>query len=172
MRDFTPEEEKTNQATQDHINVVAGLLNMMRSELSKRAVSHDQSKLSNPELATFVKFTPKLKGSEFGSDEYKGFLREMQPALDHHFSIHRHHPEHFVDEPDLDKRNEILETGEGINQMNLIDILECLLDWKAASQRHATGDIMKSIDLNTKRFGLSDQLVKVLQNTVKDFDLA
>lgn len=53
-----------------------------------------------------------------------------------------------------------------VNGMNLIDLLEMKCDWKAASERHADGDIRRSIEINTKRFGLSDQLTQILTNTV------
>jgi hypothetical protein len=50
--------------------------------------------------------------------------------------------------------------------MNLFDILEMLIDWCAACKRHADGDIEKSIEINTKRFNLSPQLVNIIKNTV------
>lgn len=53
-----------------------------------------------------------------------------------------------------------------VNNMNLFDILEMVIDWYCATKRHADGDINKSILINKDRFGLSDQLVKILQNTV------
>jgi len=39
--------------------------------------------------------TPKLAGSTYGSEEYKAFLGQMKPALDHHYAVNDHHPEHF-----------------------------------------------------------------------------
>ena len=33
-----------------------------------------------------------------------------------------------------------------------------LADWKAATERHADGDLLRSLRLNTERFGLSPQL--------------
>ena len=53
-----------------------------------------------------------------------------------------------------------------INQMNLFDLIEMFIDWNAACQRHADGDINKSIELNTARFALSPQLVETFKNTV------
>jgi hypothetical protein len=50
--------------------------------------------------------------------------------------------------------------------MNLFDILEMLIDWCAACKRHADGDINKSIEINTKRFNLSPQLVNIFKNTI------
>lgn len=60
----------------------------------------------------------------------------------------------------------IKEETVSINNMNLFDILEMLIDWTAACKRHADGDINKSIEINTKRFNLSPQLVNILKNTI------
>lgn len=51
--------------------------------------------------------------------------------------------------------------------MNLVDIIEMLCDWKAATLRHADGDIYKSIEINQKRFGYSDELKSIFINTIK-----
>lgn len=58
-----------------------------------------------------------------------------------------------------------------VNDMTLVDVLEMLVDWKAASERHTDGNIRKSIEVNTERFGLSPQLATILENTVRFFDL-
>ena len=50
--------------------------------------------------------------------------------------------------------------------MNLIDVLEMICDWKASSEHHENGDIYKSIEINQKRFGYSDDLKSILKNTV------
>lgn len=53
-----------------------------------------------------------------------------------------------------------------VNGMSLFDILEMLVDWKAASERMKDGgNIWRSIELNEKRFKLSPQLVSILRNT-------
>lgn len=53
-----------------------------------------------------------------------------------------------------------------VNQMNLFDLIEMFLDWTAVCQRHADGDINKSIEVNTTRFALSPQLVEIFRNTI------
>jgi hypothetical protein len=52
--------------------------------------------------------------------------------------------------------------------MKLFDVLEMLMDWKAASERHADGDIRRSLVINTDRFKLSPQLVSILANTIRE----
>lgn len=138
--------------TQEHITKVGEFLTKLQVELEERKRSHDYSKLKDPEKAIFDEFTPKLKSCTYGSDEYKRYLESMKIALDHHYSENRHHPEHFEN---------------GIQDMNIVDICEMIADWKAASLRHADGDIIKSIEINQKRFGYSDELKSILINTVK-----
>jgi hypothetical protein len=43
-----------------------------------------------------------------------------------------------------------------------------IVDWKAASERHADGDILRSIEINQSRFGYSDELKQILVNTVHE----
>lgn len=138
--------------TQKHMKRVNELLHIFRVTLNCKGWEHDLSKLEDPELSIFDEFTPKLKGVTYGSDEYKSFLASMKLALDHHYAHNAHHPEHFK---------------EGVDGMDLADLVEMFMDWKAASERHADGDIMQSIFKNTERFNLSPQLVKILQNTAR-----
>lgn len=150
--ELTLEQKATNDTTWKHIHRVRELMNAFIMSLIARSECHDQSKLQSPEVEVFTELTPKLAKSTYGSEEYKGFLKELGSALDHHYAENSHHPEHYKD---------------GVNDMNLLDLIEMLCDWKAASERHEDGDIMRSIEINTKRFGLSEQLVKILKNTVK-----
>jgi len=124
----------------------------MIQELMFRAATHDQSKLVSPEVEVFNEFTPKLAETTYGSDEYKAMLAAMKPALEHHYAANRHHPEYHPN---------------GIRDMDLIDVVEMLCDWYAATQRHKDGDIRKSIELNQQRFGYSDELRQILLNTIQ-----
>ena len=134
-----------------HIKRVNELLLLFAKELMDRAICHDNSKLYDPEKPLFDKMTPLLKGLTYGSEEYKKSLAELKPALDHHYSHNSHHPEYYKD---------------GINDCNLFDLVEMLCDWKAASERHADGNIFKSIQINKTRFAMADQLAKIFENTV------
>lgn len=145
---------ETNAQTQQHINVVRILLRKMAVEILTRGETHDLSKFEAEEVDTFVEFTPKLKTATYGSDEYKGFLAAMGPALQSHYANNRHHPEHFA---------------EGMSGMNLVDLLECFVDWLASTKRHADGSIMRSIEINQERFDMPDMLASIFRNTVRDF---
>ena len=138
--------------TVKHISKVGDNIKSVIEKLHDRTIHHDASKLVEPEKSTFDKYTPLLKDSTYGSDEYKSFLIGMGVALKHHYENNRHHPEHFQN---------------GINGMTLIDMIEMLCDWIAASERHANGDVYKSIDLNKERFGYSDEMATIFKNTVR-----
>lgn len=69
--------------------------------------------------------------------------------------------------PEDEMINDKYSKDHGINGMNLIDLIEMICDWKAASERHADGDIFKSIEINSKRFNITPQLKQILLNTAK-----
>ena len=48
----------------------------------------------------------------------------------------------------------------------MFDLLEMLVDWKAATERRADGSMEKSLDVNTGRFGISHELYCILKNTI------
>lgn len=187
----------TNYHTLRHIRTVGRLLNIMIRDLMARAECHDQSKLEPPEVALFTEFTPKLAGSTYGSAEYEEFRRLMAPALEHHYAKNSHHPEHYpaicnpetlqligdimtlesADMPAAPKarlierlRRDLAAAQSSVNGMNLLDVLEMFCDWKAATLRHNNGNLRKSIEHNTRRFGMSDMLVRIMENTVDMVD--
>lgn len=148
---LTVEQQATNAETLVHIRRVQQLLNGCIGNLLQRGERHDASKLASPEVEVFTEFTPKLKNSTYGSDEYKSFLAQMKPALDHHYASNDHHPEFWPG---------------GYTDMSLLSMMEMLCDWRAASERHSDGSIMKSIEINAVRFNLSPAVVSLMKNTV------
>lgn len=149
------EERVTNNDTWWHINRVRQLIGNCIRELLDRSEEHDLTKLDTPEVELFSELTSKLSGCTYGSAEYEEFRKQLGPALAHHYAAYRHHPEHFKN---------------GIDDMNLIDLMEMLCDWKASSERHNDGNILKSIEKNASRFTICPQLVKILENTAALFD--
>ena len=140
--------------TYEHIAAVRGcLLDVVRALLD-RAHTHDLSKLQEPERELFDKYTPLLRNTTYGSPQYKAYLKEMGEALSHHYAANRHHPEHHEG---------------GIKDMTLVDVLEMLCDWKAATLRHADGDLERSISQNAERFGYGPELSRLLLNTCREF---
>lgn len=141
--------------TMKHIERVRHYLRIMTDKLTTRGIMHDKTKLESPEVELFTEYTPKLATLHYGSPEYQESLNALKPALDHHYANSRHHPEHF---------------NKGITDMNLIDIVEMLCDWKAAGERQRDGNLLKSIEQNAQRFGYDDQLKQIFINTAKMLD--
>jgi hypothetical protein len=138
--------------TRIHQLTVAKYIRQIICALEERCNTHDESKLLPPEKEAFDIATPKLKELTYGSEEYKQSLREIQDAISHHYKYNRHHPEHFSD---------------GIAGMNLVDIIEMLCDWVAATKRHTDGNIWESITHNATRFGYDGNMIAILENTVR-----
>lgn len=143
----------STEDTLTHIRRVANLMGDVRLNLLDRAGRHDDSKLEDPEKAAFDTVTPKLKSLTYGSPEYRAALKEIKPAISHHYSVNSHHPEFY---------------SNGIYGMSLLDVIEMLCDWKAASERHDDGDIKRSLEINGGRFEISPQLQSILYNTAKE----
>lgn len=190
--------------TLKHIDQVQQYLGAAVRQLTDRAIQHDLSKLSPPEVSIFDEFTPKLKDSTYNSVEYRQFLQDMRPALEHHYTHNSHHPEHhdqwqcptcertytranvpspgFPDSshrwcqnchngayPGYHETSLILQPG--IDRMGMLDLLEMLCDWKAASLRHADGDLRQSIETNQTRFQYSDEMKNLLLRTAQELQL-
>jgi hypothetical protein len=157
--------------TYDHIGKVRRYLQAAVRNLLERGEQHDRSKLVEPELAAFDKYTPLLQHLEYGTDEYKASLKALGSTLEHHYAANSHHPEHYEN---------------GISDMSLLDLVEMLVDWKAASLRmrkptpaapgrpeapQYDSDFLRSIALNQERFGYSDELRQILENTARELGL-
>ena len=140
--------------TNKHIDEVRILIDQVERDLTKRLYAHDKSKLESPELEVYDEYTPKLNTTTYGSDEYKEHLKGMGEGLAHHYKHNDHHPEHF---------------SGGIHDMNLVQLMEMLCDWKAATMRHADGDLGRSIEQNAQRFGYGDNMKTLLFNTAQYF---
>jgi hypothetical protein len=151
---LTLEERAYNFETMRHIERVRDLLGFIIRELTFRAAKHDQSKLEQPEVGILSKARP-LAEMVYDSKEFHESKKTVQKALDNHYANNRHHPEHFAD---------------GINDMSLVDLIEMCIDWKASSERHPGGNLLKSIEINRGRFKMSDQLARIFNNTAHILD--
>jgi hypothetical protein len=140
--------------TYKHVGLVQGYLNGFAKDLIERGEVHDATKFEEPELSGFAEMTPLLKDTKYGTPEYKELLLELGTTIDHHYANNRHHPEHWPN---------------GVEDMTLIDLLEMLADWKAATARNQNGNIRKSIELNGEKFNISAQLRQIMENTVREY---
>lgn len=135
----------------DHKHRVAHRILAMASDLFRRAAIHDNSKFAPEEFDAYQQAFPELQKYAYGTPEFKAALAKIQPAIQHHYQANDHHPEHFAG---------------GITQMTLVQLVEMLCDWMAASERSQT-DFLRGLELNKERFGIDDQLYAVLLNTVR-----
>lgn len=161
--------EQALRSTYGHIETVSRLLLSAAFELLKRVVTHDRSKLAEPEWEMFARITETLNGLTYGSAEYEAQRKEMLgQALGHHYSHNRHNPEFFesrqlspkddnyreyvdlikwiedsplkLDVRDIENFRLMILFFEGkekeatssINNMTLFDVLEMVVDWRAA----------------------------------------
>lgn len=135
-----------------HIEKVRKYIRFFTDKLTTRGESHDKSKTEPGEIELFAEHTDKLSEIEYGSEEYQAELEALKPALDHHYAVNPHHPEHWE---------------HGIDDMSLWDVVEMFCDWKASCSRQKNGNIMKSIKINAERFNISPQLTQILINTAR-----
>jgi hypothetical protein len=140
--------------THKHVRKVQHNINKFISDLIRRGENHDNSKFEEPELSVFAENTHKLGQTKYGSEEYKQLLVEVKPAIDNHYSKNRHHPEHWPN---------------GIEDMTLVDLIEMLSDWKAATERNKDGNIRKSIEINSAKYKMTPQLRTIFENTVREY---
>jgi hypothetical protein len=156
-----------------HVRRVGNLMLDVVERLQRAAMRHDDSKFSAAEFDTFAAETPGLRSLTYGSAEYKAALDRLGPALQHHYQANSHHPEHFglhiCAQCGSDDRTEPCTCGgprtADMSRMDLLQLIELLADWKAATERHADGSLPRSIVGNAKRFGYDDRFACLLART-------
>lgn len=148
--------EKCIEETKEHISNVEFLLNKIARLLEERGKNHDRSKLFAPEVDYFAMIGRETLDVKYGTPEYQEGLDKLRPALNNHYAKNRHHPEHYPN---------------GIQGMNLIDLVEMLADWKASTMRYSEGNLLTSIDINVKKFNICDDLAEILKNTAELLEL-
>jgi hypothetical protein len=134
-------------ATLQHMRRVQHLLCDFAIGLLRRGQHHDDSKLGPVEKPHFDRESPMLSG-DFGSAAYEAALSRLTVALRHHYAHNSHHPEHYPD---------------GIAGMDLYDLIEMVLDWKASSERRPIVDM--GLEQAFSRFAVEPQLQAIIRNT-------
>ena len=141
--------------TLEHIREVNKNLLNFSMLLIDRAIVHDSSKLGPIEKPHFDRETQKLKSLVYNSDEYKESLNRLKVALDHHYAVNDHHPEHF---------------SAGVNGMNLMQIVEMFCDWAAAAKRNAGGTL--NLESSFERFKFDGvNLADIFRNTASTLNI-
>ena len=155
---MNPQEQKTQEVINAHKLRVFQLMAKLSQEVIRRGYDHDMTKFDAVEFPYYSEAIDDFEKHPFGTDGYKKAKESLGEAVKHHYAHNRHHPEHFPD---------------GIKGMNLIDLLEMLCDWKSATQNHPEkpGDLKKSIAWATEKYNISPELVQILYNTARDYEM-
>jgi hypothetical protein len=132
------EETKTLVTMLNHQGQVKARLGTLAHELEKRADLHDLSKFKPDEFEGFVEINQVARKYPFGSPEYNASILGNN-TVELHFSRNRHHPEYH---------------SNGIRDMNLIDFIEMVIDWLAATATYGTGTFEDALQKQVQRFDL------------------
>lgn len=136
--------------TMRHIRTIQGYMTQVGTEWLERTRRHDESKFSTIEIDGYVGIAEATKGLTAGSKEYLDALEPYKKVIQRHYLMNDHHPEHFKN---------------GVNGMNLIQVLEMFCDWIAASTDREMHP-MQSIDAQCERFNIDAQLKQIIINTM------
>lgn len=132
---------------------VAELLNDAAIELLQRAKVHDDSKLIGVEKELLDQLQVRLDAHgypKYGTPEYDENTKLLKPMLDSHYAKNTHHPEHYTN---------------GVNGMDLFDVIEMFFDWKAASERNKDTNMNLLVACRTKK--VDEQLTDIFVNTAR-----
>lgn len=137
----------------EHIKRVQFKLIRMIKLLVVRCVVHDKSKLQEPEFSLWVKMDEEPK-YRYGTKEYEDKIKRNKKVFELHYKSNRHHPEHFAN---------------GIYDMNLIDLLEMCCDWISYKDDIRVTEAIEMVEMQSKRFGFSDEIKILLKNTIFEY---
>lgn len=141
--------------TRKHITRVQELLHDTAIvELLKRSRLHDLSKFEPIEKEPLDRMQALIEQegqAQYGTPEYKRRTDLLGPMIEHHRANNSHHPEYYEN---------------GIDGMDLFDVMEMFFDWKAASERGE--DVSMRLKAVCDKYEVSPQLKSILYNTAKN----
>ena len=139
----------------DHIEGVKNYLKVISILLDSRGLMHDSTKKSDEEY-NYYKMANSVNRNDFKTyEEYLDYVKPtLNKGLKHHYENNRHHPEYHKN---------------GVDDMNLIDILEMVADWKISIEQNGK-NVEEEIQYNFKKYNISEQLQKIILNTYKYID--
>ncbi len=114
-----------------------------------RAIKHDASKFQLEEVKGFS--ISNLQESTYGTEDYYKSHEDIISAIDRHHRRNSHHPEYYEN---------------GVEGMDIVDLVEMICDWEAAVKLHNKGSFENSLEHNVSRFNLSPQVTNIVKNTI------
>jgi len=136
-----------------HQKMVSFLLRELAREFERRADLHDMSKLQLDELEGFVEINRIARQYKFGSKEYKETIGS-HPCVKLHYSRNTHHPEYHQG---------------GVRSMGLIDFMEMVIDWTAATKTYGNMSWEEVIQQQKKEFPQLSDCQLALISLIKEF---
>lgn len=137
--------------TMRHRALVRELLAACALELTNRGAVHDESKFDPIEQGPLDEMQRLIETeghAPYGSEEYERRKAMLQPMLEHHYANNPHHPEAHPD---------------GMAGFDLFDLVECFMDWKAASERGEESAM--NLSYSVQKYGVPPMLESILRNT-------
>lgn len=142
MTDNGPSDAAVTLATTlRHRELVRLALRRVAVQLEQRGLLHDLSKWSEDELSGFVRINRVAREHAYGSEEYRASMRREEETIRLHYSRNSHHPEYHDD----------------IRQMGVLDLLEMVCDWWAASITYGKISLADSLEVHRERFDFSPE---------------
>jgi len=135
-----------------HVSEVQENMEDIAHDLKMRSISHDRSKFDDPEFSTFVRTRPEFRVANYGTPEYEAVVEKAREGVDHHYANNRHHTAYHPN---------------GVKDMNLLDLLEMLADWKAASRRSPDLTFMDSLPRAFKKYEMDETIQTLMRNTIE-----
>ena len=133
-----------------HIMTVQALLRRFARQLLNRADNHDLSKLAPDELGGMIEIDSIADKFRLNSPEYMAALSGT--AIKLHRSRYSHHPEYHLN---------------GVEDMNIFDLVEMVCDWKVANQLRGHPEWKKSVGMMAERLSLSSEYVLLVNLIAK-----
>lgn len=139
--------------THKHIARVRELLSAFAIEMIERGNRHDASKFLPVEIEPLERMQEVIERdgpAPFGSEEYTRRTAMLGPMIEHHRANNSHHPEYYPN---------------GIDGMDLFDLVEMFFDWKAASERGKESAM--GLAFACEKYNVSPQLESIFRNTAE-----
>lgn len=130
-----------------HIRTVQRFFTVITNKLNQRSMQHDLSKLNKDEFTGFVEVNQIARTHPYPSPEYTKSLKNNK-TIELHFSRNSHHPEFYPN---------------GIEDMSFCDILEMVIDWKAASETYGNTDMETVLLTQQERFDLKEKHIWLIR---------
>ena len=150
----TDEKLRTLLTIVRHRELVGDYLESLAGYFRYRAREHDRTKLQLDEFDGFAEINRTARDHAYGSEEYDASLAAAKAdggCIALHFSRNRHHPEYF----------------KSVKDMGLFDLMEMVIDWKAASETYGRASMAEGLAVHRNRFDFDDWQWKVIEEMVR-----